>query len=90
MLVKKYKEHMPSHNQTIHRAECRLYKAIAQVFEGRVDLNEKQKNELIHLCYTAAKNEEKVSVDCAVSAALSAAHEQVPFHQQSLGRRTFP
>lgn len=86
-LVKKYKECMPSHNQTIHRQDCRLYKAIAHVFEGRVDLSDKQKNELIHLCYSAAKAEQKVSVDCAVSEALSARHEHVPFHQQSLGRR---
>lgn len=81
---------MPTQNQTVHRQDCRLYKAIAQVFEKRIDLSEKQKNELIHLCYSAAKAEQKVSVDCAVSEALSAAHEAVPFHQQSLGRKTFP
>ena len=81
---------MTTPNQQQHRRECRLYKAIAQVFEGRLDLTDKQKNELVHLCYTAAKNEEKTTVDCAVSEALSAAHEQVPLVKASFGRRTFP
>lgn len=81
---------MTTPNQQQHRQDCRLYKAIAHVFEGRIDLTDKQKNELVHLCYTAAKNEEKVSVDCAVSEALSSAHEQVPLVKASFGRRTFP
>ena len=81
---------MTTPSQRQHKEECRLYKAIAHVFDGRLDLNDKQKNELIHLCYTAAKNEEKTTVECAVSAALSAAHEQVPLSKASFGRRTFP
>ena len=81
---------MTTPSQRQHREECRLYKAIAHVFEGRIDLTEKQKNELVHLCYTAAKNEEKVTVDCAVSEALSSAHEQVQLVKASFGRRTFP
>lgn len=78
---------MTTPNQHQHRQECRLYKAIAHVFEGRIDLNDKQKTELIHLCYDAAKKEEKTTVDCAVSEALSAAHEAIPLHQISFGRR---
>lgn len=89
-LVKKYKEHMPTQNQQLHKEECRLYKAIAKVFEGRVDLSEKQKHELITLCYAAAKSEEKLRVDCAVTTALSTAKEELTFSRQSFGRRTFP
>ncbi len=81
---------MTTPSQRQHKEECRLYKAIAHVFDGRIDLTDKQKTDLIHLCYDAAKREEKTSVDCAVSEALSAAHEQVPLSKATFGRRTFP
>jgi hypothetical protein len=81
---------MTTPNQHQHRGECRLYKAIAHVFDGRIDLTDRQKADLIHLCYDAAKKEEKLTVDCAVGEALSAAHEQVPLVKASFGRRTFP
>lgn len=35
----------------------RLYKSIAEVFEKRFDLTSVQKNELIKLCYNAARYE---------------------------------
>ncbi len=82
-----FKDCMPSHNQEVHRQETRLYKAIAHVFEGRVDLNAKQKHDLILECYNAAKAEMHLEVECEVARALQGDRDAVPFHQVSFGRR---
>lgn len=37
------------------RDACKLYKAIAEVFDKRIDLSDKQKHDLINDCYRAAQ-----------------------------------
>lgn len=48
--------------QRRHREDCRLYKSIAAVFDGRIDLSERQKSELIRGCYAAALEDRKIFI----------------------------
>lgn len=48
--------HEPNSQRT-KRETCKTYRAIARVFEDRVDLTTAQKTELIHACYDAVQAE---------------------------------
>jgi len=46
--------HEPN-SQKQHKQACKTYRAIAKVFEDRIDLSPTQKSELIHACYDAVR-----------------------------------
>lgn len=70
------------------RGQCRLYKALAEVFDRRIDLTERQKHDLLVGCYMAAIEERRQAIERAVAAALTRDKREDAFQGISLGRKT--